>query len=221
MRNLKKKSALWICVVTLLLFGMVIAQASAQQTVVSVNPEKSTVAVKDTFTIKINIANVINLSAYEFILLYDTTILDGLHVKFPAGHFLTTDPTKIFVAKNVTKDDYNATHGYVWFAVTLLPPEPKSGSGTLVTVTFKVTASGKSVLRLDLSPVDPGYLYPVKLSDPKGNPIPCTAVDGEVEVTTSAQPSTPFPIENIVVVIVILIAIFSVAVYYTRKRILK
>jgi len=34
----------------------------------------------------------------------------------------------------------------------------------------------------------PGFVYPVKLSGPNGNPIPCSATDGEVTVIPEFPP---------------------------------
>ena len=133
------------------------------------------------FTINITISNVYRLYGYEFKLYYNTTLLTALNVELPSDHFLKpADPSKISITHNQTNDNFNATHGQVWFEVTLLAPEAsKSGSGTLVKVKFNTTAfGGPSPLKL----VYPSYFYPVKLFDPNKNPMPCTAQDGSVTV---------------------------------------
>jgi len=158
---------------------MAIATVKAQvMTTISVEPQSYIAGdVGDVFTITINIYSVDDLYGYEFKLYYDTTLLDGIDVTLPPGHFLTpSNPTKIIVGWQEVKDDYNATHGRVWFAVTLLSPEPpKSGSGILAAITFKVTGIGSCNLTL----------YDDKLADSKAKPISHTTIDGKV--TTSAR----------------------------------
>jgi hypothetical protein len=123
-----------------------------------------------TFSITVKIFNVTNLYGYDFQLFYDTTILNGTTLTIPSNHFLKpVDPSKLFIVKQVIEDDYNSTHGRVWVAMTLINPEPsKTGSGILVTVTFKVTGIGSCALDL----------YNTKLSDPDAKKIDHTAEDG-------------------------------------------
>ena len=157
---------------------MAIATVSAQETTISVEPHLYTAGdIGDVFTININIYSVADLYGFEFKLGYDTTLLDGIDVTLPLGHFLTpSDPTKLIVGWQEVKDDYNATHGRVWLAVTLLSPEPpKSGSGILATITFNVTGIGSCAL----------HLYDVGLADSKVKPISHRTIDGKV--TTSVR----------------------------------
>ena len=133
------------------------------------------------FSINVTISDVTNLYKYEFKLYYNTTLLTALSVELPPDHFLKpVDPSKISITNNQTNDSFNATHGEVWFGATLLPSEAsKNGSGTLVKVIFNTTAfGGPSPLKLQYL----GHLYPVRLYDPNGNPMPCTAQDGSVTV---------------------------------------
>ncbi|MGQ9460226.1 MAG: cohesin domain-containing protein [Candidatus Bathyarchaeaceae archaeon] len=179
---------LYTYLITLFIFGNVFTHVGAQEAeaVVYVDPVSYTAPeVGVTFMIKVSIANVTNLYGYHFILWYNTTLLDGVKVELPPNHFLTpSESNKIFVAKREIDDDFNTTHGLVWVIATLLNPEsPKNGSGILATITFNGrTSGGPSPLKLHY----PGFVYPVKLSDPEANPIPCTAIDGTVEVIPGA-----------------------------------
>lgn len=87
----------------------------------------------ETFTVKINITNVENLHAFEFKLSYNTTLLDTVQVE--QGSFFPPPPSV-----SIAKLEANETAGIVWVNISLSSSEtPKSGSGTLATITFAVT----------------------------------------------------------------------------------
>jgi hypothetical protein len=92
----------------------------------------------ETFTININISNIDNLRAFEFKLGYNTTLLDVVQVA--QGSFFPAPPNAI-----ITKLETNETTGLVWVNISLSAFEtPKSGSGTLTTITFTVTYAPSS-----------------------------------------------------------------------------
>lgn len=142
---------LQVCLVLLLVI-------SANLQFLGINPVKAEITTKvyvqpheynathvgQTFTMDVNIANVTGLFGYELKLYYNTTLLTALSVDLPSNHFLKpVNPSLIFVVKQEVMDDFNATHGRIWVSMTLLSPEsPKSGSGTLATITFNATALG-------------------------------------------------------------------------------
>lgn len=150
----------------------------ATQTTVYVDPSDNWEPVGQTFTINVCISDVVGLYGYEFQLFYDTTILDGIKVEAPLDHFLKpSDPTGILVVKMKVNDNYNASLGQVWVAMSLLSPElPKNGDGTLATITFRVTGEGESILDLE-----------TKLGNEWAEPIPHTAI-GAKFVTRVGQP---------------------------------
>ena len=155
---------------------------NAQETIVYIDPPSLLIPqVGETFNINVSISGVTNLFGYDFILWYNTTMMDCLNVEWHAGHFLTPilKPTNIFKVKTI-EDNFNETTGAVRVVTTLISDEPpKNGSGVLVTITFNTTTTdGPSPLKLYW----PGFVYPIKLSDPNGNPIPSNATDGEVTV---------------------------------------
>ena len=165
-------------------FSILLNQTSliwAEGAIISIEPSfQSIPQVGETFTINVSISNIENLFGYDFILWYNTTVLDCLSVEWPEGHFLTPtkNPNNIFNIETI-EDNFNETTGAVRVVATLTNGEPpKNGSGLLVKITFNSTATGSSLLRLYW----PGYIYPAKLSDPAGNPIPCSANTSEVIV---------------------------------------
>ena len=166
----------------LLVFCNGTTSVNAQETIVYIDPPSLLIPqVGETFSINVSIGDVTNLFGYDFILWYNTTMMDALSVEWSAGHFLTPilKPTNIFKVKTI-EDNFNETTGAVRVVATLIGDEPpKNGSGVLVTITFNTTTTdGPSPLKLYW----PGFVYPVKLSDPNGNPIPSNATDGEVTV---------------------------------------
>jgi len=214
---MKKRNLLWTYLIMLFVFSNVITHVSAQPTVVYIDPESYTAPeVGITFTINVSIANVTNLYGYHFILWYNTTLLDGVKVELPPNHFLTPSihPKNIFKLTEID-DDYNATHGVVGVIATLTGPEPpKNGSGILATITFNGrTSGGPSPLKLYY----PGFVYPVKLSDPDANPIPCTAIDGAVEVTPGVQAHEQATWLYVTVIIIVIILVVAAIVVYRRK----
>jgi len=215
---MKKRGFLWMYLITLSVLGNGITYANVQEAVVYIDPASyRTPEVDVTFRINVSIANVTNLYAYHFILWYNTTLLDGVKVELPPNHFLTPsyNPNNIFITDEID-DDYNATHGVIGVIATLTGSElPKSGSGVLATITFNTTTlGGPSPLKLYY----PGFVYPVKLSDPDANPIPCTAIDGTVQVIPS-EPAPEQPTWVYVTVIVIVIVLVIAAITMYRQKI--
>lgn len=116
-----------------------------------VHPNKNQV-----FSVDVNVASITDLYAYEFKVYYDKSVLSCVDIKLPKGHFLepTNDPNNIYTAKMEYDNSYNATHGRIWVAVTLLGDEPgKGGDGTLVTITFTAKAKVKGTPILTLQDV--------------------------------------------------------------------
>jgi len=158
-----------------------ISFVKAQETDVLIEPQFLSIPkIGETFSVNVSIYNVSNLFGYDFLIWYNTTLIDCLNVEWPKGHFLTPilRPNNFFSIKTI-EDNINETMGAVRVTATLTNGEPsKNGSGLLVKITFKATAIGSTFLRLYF----PGFDYPVKLSDPEGNAIPCSTIDSEVTV---------------------------------------
>jgi len=148
---------------------------------VYVEPRRNVVVINSVFTANVNIVNVpsdggeMGLHSYQFKLTYNNTVLEGINVTLPEGHFLTPEhPDNIFVVYC----SVNQTEGNVQLAVTLIyavSVEPgKAGNGTLVTIMFKAKSVGNSSLSV-INPI---------LAGPHSQLYECEVIDGYVEVVS-------------------------------------
>jgi len=141
---------------------------------VYVVPSFTNTTLNEIFTVNVNVASVSDLFGYEFQLFFENTILECQNITIPSNHFLEPeDPDNLFIVKLECDNQYNATHGRIWVAMILLAPEnPKSGSGTFVSLILKAIAPGTSKLAF----------FNTKLADSSGSPIVHIAVDGYVQI---------------------------------------
>jgi len=162
----RKSLLLMFCTIALIISIIAVGTSpSSPEAFFSVDPPMivdTSLVPGETFSININITNVIDLTGYEFKLGYNTTILNA--TKITIGTFFS----QYKVWTNKTYED----EGYVHLAVSLplkIPPLPGvSGNGTLAKITFTVDGYGESVLDL----------YETGLVNSKGYPIPHEAYDG-------------------------------------------
>ena len=158
---------------------LIVSISIASATSLYVNPSTTSKTVGSTFPVRINVA-VNNLLSYELKLSYNPSILEATNVTLS---FLN-EPT-ILVKKEI-----NNVAGNVWIATSSIPPssmlpaQPKSGSGTLATVTFKVKKTGTSNL----------HLYDVILIDSNTNDIVVQPKDGVFVATVPISRSISRPI---------------------------
>jgi len=174
------------------LFGSLkIGFATPDSTTVSLNPVFSREVVGKDISVDVVISNVVNLYRWEFKLFYETNSLNALSVT--EGPFLKSfaGPSGTYFATHWINDAYNSTHGIVWAWAIMyeLSPQPSTGSGVLATVRFRGSDGGASHMALDY----PGFAYPVKLSDPEMNSIPCTAATG-ADVLIAGPETAPLDI---------------------------
>ncbi len=191
----------------------IIRDAKAQQTTLLILPPSVTISEPgETVTVDLNITGVVNLYGYEVKIYYLNSIVNATEAVRPPGHFMepVIDPGNQFIPKWEIKNNFNATHGQLWLAFTLLAPEPaKSGSGILAKITFKGLAIGTTPVVITY----PKYQYPAKLADNKGAEIPNTAQNGTIEVVPE------FP--TAAITIVTLLAITSSSYILQKKRKMK
>lgn len=178
--------------------GQSTATVSVQLTTTSV------LNANDTFSINITVSNVIGLAAWQVVLFYPSTVLNGTQVD--EGPFLMTGGSTTFMVNPFT-DNYNATYGILIVGDTLLSNANVSGSGTLATVTFKAVATGPCVLHLDTTGLYGGIV--TELDDGTNglivNEIPFKTVDGQVTVVPEF-PSLAMPALFMIATIVSLVA---------------
>ena len=124
---------------------------SSEDMVLYVSPQRSFAIEGSTFTLNINIANVPSkypgVWSYELKLYYNKTVLEGVNIELPEGHFLTPkiDPANIMIG--ICKFYQEDGHAYV--SVSQMWPElGNTGSGTLVTATFKASTQGNSTIEI-------------------------------------------------------------------------
>lgn len=216
MKNLRK---ILITTVMLQLFAMALTATvkAAPDPVVSVMPATVSIPnVGDTATVDINITGVAtpNLYAYEIKVWFLNSILNctAANVTRPAGHFLQpVDPLNQNVVRWEVNATYNATHGRIWVAFTLLNPElGRSGDGILFRIAFTGVGAGTTPIILNNQP---GTNGPVKLAGDDASQIVHTATDGSIEVIPE------FPIFMLLPILAIttMVAISFSRLYKRRK----
>jgi len=182
----KAKAILPVAVALLLLVGLYPLGRAIPDTTVFVDPKETNVEEGQTFTVNISISNVTGLLGFDFLLSYNTTILQLIGIK--EGPFMKSVDSTFVI--NLT------TPGQIWFVVVLYDSqgqvESANGSGVLATATFKAVAVGESLL--DLLSKDPCNPDQIKLaSDPPDSvaEIPNVAIDGYVIIS----PDPPGPVD--------------------------
>jgi hypothetical protein len=137
---------------------------AAQPTTVRVSPETQTIDVGDEAVVDIQIVEVSDLYGFQLDLTYDSSILE--YVSWSPGPFLggsifwiPPDTSTPGVIKSIA-------------AARTTPGVTVSGTGTLITVTFRAIAGGSSTISIEN----------LKLADDEAHEISSTAQDGGVEV---------------------------------------
>ncbi len=154
---------------------------------VFVSPEEVTVGVNETFQVSVDVAMVSRLQGFDFMLSYDTNVLDCLDVQ--EGDFLSASGIT-FVVKRDIDDDFSCCLGRVWFVVVVLETGYSDGNGTLATITFKAICTGETALNLYSD--SPLRQDAVKFTTCSSEVIANVAVDGYVTVV-EATSHNPLP----------------------------
>jgi len=167
----KKKVLMLFIIITLSLITCQRRGSSTATTTVYVDPSVTTVLYTGTtFSVNISISDVTDLTAWDFKLFYDATILNG--TALTEGSFLKNSGNTFFWPVNFT-DTYNATYGLARATCTFMAPGPGvNGSGVLATITFNTKALGTALLHLtDTDPINSS-----------AQSIPHVSIDGTVKV---------------------------------------
>lgn len=148
---------------------------AAAGTEVCVHPDEMVVKVGDVFEVYVNVCDVFWLQGFDFMLTYDTCVLDCLGLE--EGTFMSSFGDT-FIAMNEVNDKFSSECGRVWLAIAILGEGYADGSGTLAVIRFNATAVGESVLNLFSDyPHKPDE---VKLTTCGSQAIPNIAIDGHV-----------------------------------------
>lgn len=178
----------------LFILSVFVFMSVASATMIYIDPaEIKNVNVGNTFDVDINVKEVEDLYAYELKLGYDTDILDVDNI---ASSTFLNEPT------NEIKKMIDEENGFLWYAETSInPAEPKSGSGTLATVTFKVKDSGTSSLDL----------YETQLVDSNAEVIEHSVNDGVFD-------NRGFGVSTQISMIVLIVLVLVVLLLFLRKK---
>lgn len=139
MKKLAITILLAVLMISIMAMGNLAYSQESTQTEIFIDPTESTASVGETFTINVNISNVVGLSAWEIKLRFNPSLL--VVTGCISGGFLTQPGPLSF--------DNKTTFGYIMAGETQMVEEGVDGNGTLVKVTFKVLSGGRCSLRLD------------------------------------------------------------------------
>ena len=169
---MKRKSI--VCLIFILFMPILIPTAhSDQSAIVAINPTDSYVNIGQTFSANVTIANVANLTSWQFTVYFLNSVLtctnaiEGPFLKSAGGTFFG----------DIIANSYNSTHGRVVVYDTLLGTGAvANGDGVLASVIFQATGPGNFTALV---------LANTKLGDQQvpPNPIPNTTVNGAVHVS--------------------------------------
>ena len=146
-----------------------------QETQIAIDPIQKGALVGQTFTVNVDVSNVINMYGYEFKLAWNYSVVELKSAIRPPGHFMepVLDPGDYFVGIWKLNESRAGGLQTAHFGYTLIAPEPaKNGSGILVTLTYRALAIGSTLLDLNNT----------KLADNTAGPIVHSDVDGLVNV---------------------------------------
>ncbi|MGB2799622.1 MAG: cohesin domain-containing protein [Dehalococcoidia bacterium] len=133
-----------------------------------------------TFTVYVEVGDVVDLSSGQFKISYDNNVID--YVSASAGDFWGGNPSIVLLPF----DD----PGCIGIAFYDAVAGATTGSGTLIEIDFDVLGTGSDTSYLDLY----SHVAFNGLFDDYGDDIPATWADGSVHVTsTTATTPTPTP----------------------------
>jgi len=124
-------------------------EAGALSPVVSILPSSIQTLPGQGVTVDVNITDVTDLYAYEFRILYPSSVVTCAEIVLPAEHLLEPliDPNDYYVMLWEKNEPCNTTHRCVHVAYTLLDPEHGvTGSGILFRMSFTGGAIGPAPL---------------------------------------------------------------------------
>jgi hypothetical protein len=134
-----------------------------------INPSDQTVVAGNNFTLNIDIADAVDVGAYEFVLTFDDALID--YVSVTNAGFLGSTGRTVFCPPAIVNP------GSIRFGCASSGPQAgPGGNGTLAIVTLNAVAIGSSMLDITVA----------QLSDPFGDSLPVTPADGNVTITASA-----------------------------------
>jgi len=221
--NQKKTSIIVLLFVASLLIVLPIQMVKAQTTTtVNVTPQTSTPVVGQTLTINIQLNNVQNLYAVDVTLNWSTSSLSLQTNQSFVGtsNGVLNNPTSV-----VIDTASQQTGEYHLVATSVNPASAYSGTGTIATLTFKVTSAGDSNLTLASTLAD---YAPGGISEPIAHNDLSGTVDATVSSTssssptpTSASPTPSIPEFPMVATFSVVVVLSSAIIVLSVKKIIK
>lgn len=161
-RSLFLLPALSMLMITVAMTGVVMAPGAATR--IYVDPPSTTEIIGEYITIDINVADITDLSSWEFWLRCDNTILE--YSSITEGPFLKSVGATYFIVKRFPSPP--APTSYISVGCMLMVPQTASGSGVLATIEFLVIGEGSCTLDV----------YDTKLLDSNVMNVPHDVEDG-------------------------------------------
>jgi len=178
--KLLPEKAVWEKYIAALLFTLLFSlfityKAGAENTALSVEPQSIKVwGAGESFTISIKVTEVSRLYGWQIKLYYNPKVLNGTRVT--EGPFLKSQGENLF--NSTFNDKYNSAYGRVTAFSTLIGNmSGASGTGVLLTITFKAKNIGNSLLDLEET----------ILGDINSNRIDHSVIDGVVQVVRQVR----------------------------------
>ena len=159
---------------------LVIVTVHTPQTELSrlcISPSESHTIPGGTMTVDVMVEDVEDLWSWGISLYYNTTLLTCTDAWYPEGHVFDGKP--FMPLTPCIRDDFNATHGEVLFACSLMGPGTARfyGSGILCTIQLEALTLGTSFLNFSLPYGASTFLLNYDLGD-----IPAEVVNGFIIV---------------------------------------
>jgi len=155
MKKMNKKSLLILIILTSLTIIIQPNLAQPPYTTLYVNPPLKMTSPEQTVSIDIAVDNVTDLAGYDFMLVYNSTIINGTQIT--QGPFLKSGGANTyFYIVNFTDDYYyefpwQPRLGVAYVVSFVYGPTGVNGSGTLATITFKAKRTGDAILFFNLT----------------------------------------------------------------------
>jgi len=170
---LRKSCVAVTLLVIFLTFTFSAFKVSAASAKMAVEPVSRVVTVGETFQVNVTVADVANLTGWQFGLYFERAMLNCTNVA--EGPFLTSSGGTYFLYQ--VNNTYSSTYGRALAACSFLGNVSVNGNGTLALLTFKAVGSGNATL----------HLTDTLLTDEKFPPKPIshTTIDGTVQVNSA------------------------------------
>jgi len=195
---------LWILSLASLLLTPFLIQVvfvnAAPETIVKVEPYKSSVNVTETFTVNITVIDVQNLYGIDITLQWNPAILEAVNIDVRLGQTDGVLHNPIYTVKNSTQKGK-----YVLAALSMTPAPPFDGNGSIVRIAFNVTNCGNSTIDLETELYD----YPPPDREPR--------VSWPIEHVTTDGVFTEIPEFPDAIIILLFMAVTFFAVVFSRK----